>query len=97
MPIFKNLKQINCIKIDLKRILDLDKKNRELIQSKEKLEHEKKIISKKLKHKIKGIVKKKEDISMNFGMESEKANMGIISKILMTSINVGWTKKPFLE
>ena len=35
------------IKIDLKRILDLDKKNRELIQSKEKLEHEKKIISEK--------------------------------------------------
>ena len=33
--------------ISLKSILDLDKKNRELIQSKEKLEHEKKIISKK--------------------------------------------------
>ena len=35
------------INIGLKSILDLDKKNRELIQSKEKLEHEKKIISKK--------------------------------------------------
>ena len=34
-------------KIDLKNILDLDKKNRELIQNKEKLEQEKKIISKK--------------------------------------------------
>ena len=33
--------------VSLKNILDLDKKNRELIQSKEKLEHEKKIISKK--------------------------------------------------
>ena len=33
--------------ISLKSILNLDKKNRELIQSKEKLEHEKKIISKK--------------------------------------------------
>jgi len=33
--------------ISLKSILDLDKKNIELIQSKEKLEHEKKIISKK--------------------------------------------------
>ena len=33
--------------ISLKNILDLDKKNRELIQSKEKLEQEKKIISKK--------------------------------------------------
>ena len=35
--------------ISLKSILNLDKKNRELIQSKEKLEHEKKIISKKTK------------------------------------------------
>ena len=34
-------------KIDLKNLLNLDKKNRELIQSKEKLEQEKKIISKK--------------------------------------------------
>ena len=33
--------------IGLKSILDLDKKNRELIQSKEKLEQEKRIISKK--------------------------------------------------
>ena len=33
--------------ISIKNILDLDKKNRELIQSKEKLEQEKKIISKK--------------------------------------------------
>ena len=32
--------------IGLKSILDLDKKNRKLIQSKEKLEQEKKIISK---------------------------------------------------
>ena len=30
-------------KIDLKNLLDLDKKNRELIQNKEKLEQEKKI------------------------------------------------------
>ena len=33
--------------ISLKNILDLDKKNRDLIQIKEKLEQEKKIISKK--------------------------------------------------
>ena len=33
--------------ISLKNLLDLDKKNRELIQNKEKLEQEKKIISKK--------------------------------------------------
>ena len=42
----KKLKDRNS-KIDLKKILDLDKKNRELIQKKEKLEQEKKIISKK--------------------------------------------------
>tara|TARA_Y100000590_G_scaffold238646_1_gene268464 strand:- start:1308 stop:2579 length:1272 start_codon:yes stop_codon:yes gene_type:complete len=35
------------VNISLKNILDLDKKNRELIQKKEKLEQEKKIISKK--------------------------------------------------
>ena len=34
------------IKVDIKNLLDLDTKNRELIQSKEKLEQEKKIISK---------------------------------------------------
>jgi seryl-tRNA synthetase len=33
--------------INLKNLLNLDKKNRELIQSKEKLEQEKKMISKK--------------------------------------------------
>ena len=35
------------IKVSLKNILDLDKKNRKLIQNKEKLEHQKKVISKK--------------------------------------------------
>jgi len=43
---FKKLGHRN-INVSLKSILDLDKKNRELIQSKEKLEQEKKIISKK--------------------------------------------------
>jgi len=46
------------INISLKNILDLDKKNRELIQSKEKLEQEKKIISKK-KNKSKFLRSKK--------------------------------------
>ena len=32
--------------IEIKSVLDLDKKNRELIQAKEKLEHQKKSISK---------------------------------------------------
>ena len=42
----KKLSERN-IKIDLEGLLDLDKKNRELIQSKEKFEQEKKIISQK--------------------------------------------------
>ena len=42
----KKLSQRNA-NINIKNILDLDKKNRELIQKKEKLEQEKKIISKK--------------------------------------------------
>ena len=43
---FKKLSDRNA-KINLKYLLDLDEKNRELIQKKEKLEQEKKIISKK--------------------------------------------------
>jgi len=42
----KKISQRNS-KIDIKKLLDLDKKNRELIQNKEELEQEKKIISKK--------------------------------------------------
>ena len=42
----KKLSERNT-KIDIKSLLDLDKKNRELIQNKEKLEQEKKIISQK--------------------------------------------------
>jgi len=42
----KKLSERNS-KIDIKNLLNLDKKNRELIQSKEKLEQEKKIISQK--------------------------------------------------
>ena len=42
----KKLKERNTI-INIKNLLNLDKKNRELIQNKEKLEREKKIISQK--------------------------------------------------
>ena len=48
-------------KIDLNHLLDLDKKNRELIQNKEKLEHEKKIISQK---KDQSLYKRSKDISL---------------------------------
>ena len=47
-------------KIDLKSFLDLDKKNRESIQKKEKLEQEKKIISQK---RDKSQFKRSKDIS----------------------------------
>ena len=40
------------VKVNLKNLLDLDKKNRELIQKREKLEQEKKIISKKQDKKL---------------------------------------------
>jgi len=49
--------------LDLKNLLNLDKKNRELIQSKEKLEQEKKMISKKQGRK--SIFKIKRNIKRN--------------------------------
>ena len=48
-------------KIDLKNLLDLDKKNRELIQNKEKLEQEKKIISQK---QDKSLFKRSKEMSL---------------------------------
>ena len=44
---FKNIIKLRNVSIDLDEILDLDKKNRKLIQEKETLEQEKKSISKK--------------------------------------------------
>ena len=44
---FKNIIKSRNVSIDLDEILDLDKKNRKLIQEKETLEQEKKGISKK--------------------------------------------------
>ena len=44
---FKNIIKSRNVSIDLDEILDLDKKNRKLIQEKETLEQEKKSISKK--------------------------------------------------
>ena len=48
-------------KVNIKDLLSLDKKNRDLIQNKEKLEQEKKIISQK---KDKQLFKKSKDISL---------------------------------
>ena len=48
-------------KVNVKDLISLDKKNRDLIQNKEKLEQEKKIISQK---KDKELFKKSKDISL---------------------------------
>ncbi len=73
------LKKLNKrnIKLDLKKILDLDKENRDLIQKKEKLEQEKKSISKKkdkalftkskkLTEEIDAVIKKQSTVQNNF-------------------------------
>ena len=56
-------------KVDLNRLLDLDKKNRVLIQNKEKLEQEKKIISQK---KDKSQFKRSKDISLEIDKISKE-------------------------
>ncbi len=50
---FKKKLESRNIKVNFKDLLDLDKKNRELIQKKEKLEQERKVISKKISNEIK--------------------------------------------
>ena len=57
---FKKISERNT-KIDIKSLLDLDKKNRELIQDKETLEQEKKTISQK---KDKNLFEKSKEISL---------------------------------
>ena len=56
-------------KIDLKNLLDLDKKNRELIQNKEKLEQEKKTISQK---KDKSQFKQSKEVSLKIDQFNKK-------------------------
>ena len=46
--LFKNGLSKRFVDVDLKKILSLDEKNRKLIQDKETLEKEKKVISKKI-------------------------------------------------
>ena len=59
---FKKSLKKRLIDIDLSKIEDLDKKNRELIQKKETLEKEKKDIS---KSKDKSLFEKSKEISLN--------------------------------
>ena len=70
------------INIDIKKIIDLDKKNRELIQNKEKLEQEKKIISKKKDKRQFSRSKKisKEIQQFNKSQVKLKSKIGLIVK-----------------
>jgi len=68
------------VNIDLKNLLDLDKKNRELIQSKEKLEQEKKTISKK---KDKSLYARSKEISGEIE-KIEKSQSSLKDKIDLT-------------
>ena len=60
------------ITVDIKKLVDLDKKNRELIQSKEKLEQEKKIISQKKDKSQFGKSKKLSDEIENLNTNQKK-------------------------
>ena len=77
---FKNLIKSRNVSIDLDEILDLDKKNRKLIQEKETLEQEKKSISKK---QDKSLFAKSKEIS-------EKIIAEIVSRLSFLN-NVGLT------
>ena len=67
----KSLKK-RSVDIDLKKIKDLDEKNRELIQKKETLEKEKKDIS---KSKDKSLYAKSKEISLSIEKISEEQNL----------------------
>ena len=64
----KKLSERNA-KIDIKSLLDLDKKNRELIQSKEKIEQEKKLFPKK---KIRSLFNQSKEASLKIDQLSKE-------------------------
>ena len=75
--IFKEKLKLRDSNLDLESLLKLDVKNRELIQKKEKLEHEKKAISKKQDKKE---FAKSKDISKNIN-ELDKEQLALKQKI----------------
>jgi seryl-tRNA synthetase len=86
-------------KIDINKILDLDTKNRNLIQSKEKLEQEKKIISKK---KDKALYSKSKDVSLKIDqLASEQSKikkeldnlLASIPNIALSDVPIGADEK----
>ena len=72
---------------DVKKLLDLDKKNRELIQNKEKLEQEKKIISQK-KDKSQFDKSKKLSLSIDDIIEKQSKIKDQIDQILNSLPNL---------
>ena len=79
----KKLSERN-VKIDLKGLLDLDKQNRELIQSKEKFEQEKKIISQK---KDKSQFNKSKEVSLKIDqLNNEQKEIKNKIELLLESI-----------
>ena len=81
------------INIDIKNLLNLDKKNRDLIQNKEKLEQEKKIISKK---KEKSLFSRSKEISKEVEKieKSQKLLKDEIESIIITLPNLALDDVP---
>ena len=71
IEIFSKRLQSRNSKVDLNLLINLDKKNRELIQKKEKLEQEKKIITQKKDQKL---FKKSKEISLDINNLSKEQN-----------------------
>ena len=77
LDLYKSSFKKRFLKVDLDEILELDKKNRKLIQEKENLEKEKKDIS---KSKDKTLFKKSKDISTKIDKLS-KTQLGVKNKL----------------
>ena len=90
---FKKALEKRSVDLDLSKISDLDKKNRELIQKKETLEKEKKGIS---KSKDKTLFAKSKEISSSIEKISEQQNIikSNLDKILSNIPNIPHTDVP---
>ena len=98
----KKLRERN-IKINLADLINLDKKNRELIQKREKLEQEKKLISKKkeksLFEKSKGISKQivafdKEEVKIKYEIDTL---LSALPNVALDDVPVGKDEKSNIE
>ena len=93
--IFRKKLEDRNLKVSFKELLDLDKKNRELIQNKEKLEQEKKIISqnkdKSQFDKSKKISKEIEEINKNHTKIKEEINiiLNSLPNIALEDVPIG--------